>query len=54
MKLTRQSHGYKAAPSLADNDSETLPNNTTSDDDDEILEVYNLSHDGISKVTPFS
>jgi hypothetical protein len=53
-KPTRKTYRYKAAASSSDNDSETLPNNTTSDDDDEILEVCNLSHDDISKVTPFS
>jgi hypothetical protein len=51
---TRKTHGYKAAASSPVNDSETLPNNTTSDDDNEIQEVCNLSHDDISKATPFS
>jgi hypothetical protein len=49
-----KTHRYMAAASSSDNDSETLPNNTTSGEDDETLEVCKRSHDDISKITPFS
>jgi hypothetical protein len=51
---SRQTHRYKATASLSDDNSKTSLNSTSSDDDDGILEVCNLSHDDISKVTPFS
>jgi hypothetical protein len=53
-KPSRKTHGYKATASSSDDNSETSLNSTSSDDNDGILEVCNLSHDNISKATLFS
>jgi hypothetical protein len=53
-KPSRKTPRYKATTFLSNDNSETSLNSTSSDNDDGILEVCNLSHDDISKVTPFS
>jgi hypothetical protein len=53
-KPSRKSHGYKATAFTSDDESAIISNCTNSDEDDETVEVCNLSRDDISKVTPVS